>query len=42
MALQVSGCNHIAIEVDDVDKAVAFYKDVFHLEKPDEGAAAAR
>jgi catechol 2,3-dioxygenase-like lactoylglutathione lyase family enzyme len=33
MAVHVYGCNHIAIEVDDVKKAVAFYKDVFNLEK---------
>ncbi|MDQ3623008.1 MAG: VOC family protein [Verrucomicrobiota bacterium] len=37
MSVQVYGCNHIAIEVDDVEKAVAFYQDVFHLEKLDEG-----
>ena len=33
MSVQVYGCNHIAIEVDDVEKAVAFYKDVFNLEQ---------
>lgn len=37
MSVKVYGCNHIAIEVDDVDKAVAFYQDVFGLEKLDEG-----
>ena len=37
MSVQVYGCNHIAIEVDDVKKAVAFYQDVFDLEKFDEG-----
>jgi catechol 2,3-dioxygenase-like lactoylglutathione lyase family enzyme len=37
MAVKVYGCNHIAIEVDDVDKAVEFYQDVFNLEKLDEG-----
>lgn len=37
MAVKVYGCNHIAIEVDDIDKAVAFYQDVFNLEKLDEG-----
>src|SRR5579884_3881137 len=37
MAVKVYGCNHIAIEVDDVEKAVAFYQDVFNLEKLDEG-----
>jgi catechol 2,3-dioxygenase-like lactoylglutathione lyase family enzyme len=37
MSVKVYGCNHVAIEVDDVDKAVAFYQDVFNLEKLDEG-----
>ena len=37
MSVQVYGINHLAIEVDDVAKAVAFYEDVFHLEKMDEG-----
>lgn len=37
MSVHVYGINHIAIEVDDVDKAVAFYQDVFGLEKLDEG-----
>jgi catechol 2,3-dioxygenase-like lactoylglutathione lyase family enzyme len=37
MSVKVYGCNHIAIEVDDVDKAVAFYQDVFGLEKLDDG-----
>jgi len=37
MSVKVYGCNHIAIEVDDVDKAVAFYEDVFNLKKLDEG-----
>ncbi len=31
--MQVYGCNHVAIEVSDVEKAVAFYKDVFNLEQ---------
>jgi catechol 2,3-dioxygenase-like lactoylglutathione lyase family enzyme len=35
--VKVYGCNHVAIEVDDIDKAVAFYKDVFNLEQLDEG-----
>lgn len=35
--VQVYGCNHVAIEVDDVAKAVAFYQDVFNLEKLDAG-----
>lgn len=33
MSVQVYGCNHIAIEVDDVEKAVGFYTDVFNLER---------
>jgi catechol-2,3-dioxygenase len=33
MSVQVYGCNHIAIEVDDIEKAIAFYKDVFNLEQ---------
>ncbi len=37
MSVRVYGCNHIAIEVDDVDRAVAFYQDVFNLEKMSEG-----
>ena len=37
MSVGVYGINHIAIEVDDVAKAVAFYEDVFQLEKMDEG-----
>jgi catechol 2,3-dioxygenase-like lactoylglutathione lyase family enzyme len=37
MAVKVYGCNHIAIEVDDIEKAVEFYVDVFNLEKLDEG-----
>ncbi|MGA8575483.1 MAG: VOC family protein [Candidatus Cybelea sp.] len=37
MSVHVYGINHIAIEVDDVAKAVAFYQDVFNLEKLDEG-----
>ncbi len=32
MAVRVFGCNHIAIEVDDIEKAVEFYTDVFNLE----------
>src|SRR3954469_8359086 len=35
--VQVYGCNHVAIEVDDIEKAIAFYKDVFNLEQLDEG-----
>ncbi len=37
MSVKVYGCNHIAIEVDDVERAVAFYKDVFGLEQLSEG-----
>ena len=37
MSVQVYGCNHIAIEVDDVERAVEFYRDVFNLEKLDQG-----
>jgi len=33
MSVQVYGCNHVAIEVDDIEKAVAFYKDVFNLKQ---------
>ena len=37
MSVHVYGINHLAIEVDDVAKAVAFYEDVFQLEKMEEG-----
>jgi predicted enzyme related to lactoylglutathione lyase len=37
MSVKVYGINHIAIEVDDIEKAVAFYQDVFNLTKLDEG-----
>jgi catechol 2,3-dioxygenase-like lactoylglutathione lyase family enzyme len=37
MSVKVYGCNHIAIEVDDVEKAVAFYQDVFNLERLPQG-----
>ena len=37
MSVKVYGINHVAIEVDDVEKAVAFYQDVFNLDKLDEG-----
>jgi len=37
MSVHVYGINHIAIEVTDIKKAVAFYTDVFGLEKKDEG-----
>ncbi len=41
MAVQVYGINHVGIEVNDVEKAVAFYEDVFSLKmlKGGEGAA---
>jgi catechol 2,3-dioxygenase-like lactoylglutathione lyase family enzyme len=31
MNVQTYGCNHVAIEVDDLAKAQAFYQDVFNL-----------
>jgi catechol 2,3-dioxygenase-like lactoylglutathione lyase family enzyme len=37
MSVKVYGCNHVAIEVDDIAKAARFYQDVFNLEKLDEG-----
>jgi catechol 2,3-dioxygenase-like lactoylglutathione lyase family enzyme len=37
MSVKVYGINHMAIEVDDIVKAVEFYRDVFGLEKLDEG-----
>jgi predicted enzyme related to lactoylglutathione lyase len=37
MSVKVYGCNHVAIEVDDIEKAVAFYKEVFNLEQMDGG-----
>ena len=41
MAVQVYGVNHVAIEVDNAQKAVEFYTDVFNLEilRGGEGAA---
>jgi len=35
--MKVYGCNHVAIEVGDIKEAIAFYSDVFGLEKLDEG-----
>ncbi len=32
MAVQVYGSNHVVIEVDDAQKAMEFYADVFNLE----------
>jgi catechol 2,3-dioxygenase-like lactoylglutathione lyase family enzyme len=37
MSVHAYGINHIAIEVDDVKKAVAFYSDVFNLKANYEG-----
>ena len=37
MSVKVYGINHVAIEVGNVERAVAFYQDVFGLEKLDEG-----
>lgn len=37
MTVRVYGFNHIAIEVTDIKKAIAFYEDVFTLKKQDEG-----
>jgi len=37
VSVQVYGCNHVAIEVDDIEKAIAFYEDVFELEKMNSG-----
>jgi catechol 2,3-dioxygenase-like lactoylglutathione lyase family enzyme len=37
MSVKAYGCNHIGIEVDDVEKAVAFYQDVFDLERLPQG-----
>jgi catechol 2,3-dioxygenase-like lactoylglutathione lyase family enzyme len=37
MSVQVYGCNHVAIEVNDIKEAVAFYQDLFGLQRLDEG-----
>src|ERR1700749_3048504 len=37
MRVQVYACNHVAIEVGDIKKAIAFYQDLFGLERLDEG-----
>ena len=37
MAVRVFGCNHIVLEVGDLDKAIEFYTDVFNLELKNEG-----
>lgn len=41
MAVQVYGVNHVVIEVDDAQKAVEFYSDVFNLEMLRRGEGAA-
>ncbi len=41
MSVQVYGVNHVAIEVDDVARAVAFYADVFNLQMTNGGEGAA-
>jgi catechol 2,3-dioxygenase-like lactoylglutathione lyase family enzyme len=37
MSVRVYGCNHVAIEVDDLAKARAFYEDVFGLKLKSSG-----
>jgi catechol 2,3-dioxygenase-like lactoylglutathione lyase family enzyme len=37
MTVRAYGINHIALEVTDIPKAVAFFEDVFGLKKRDEG-----
>jgi len=37
MSVRVYGCNHVAIEVDDLAKAQAFYEDVFDLKLKSSG-----
>ena len=37
MPVRVFGCNHIVLEVGDLDKAIEFYTDVFNLEPKNEG-----
>lgn len=37
MSVQVYGCNHVAIEVGNIQEAVAFYEDVFNLQKLEGG-----
>jgi len=41
MAVQAYGINHIGVEVDDAQKAVAFYEDVFGLKMQTGGEGAA-
>ena len=37
MPVRVFGCNHIVLEVGDLDRAIEFYTDVFNLEPKNEG-----
>lgn len=37
MSVQVYGCNHVAIEVGDIQQAITFYQDLFQIEKLDGG-----
>ena len=37
MAVRVFGCNHVVLEVGDIEKAIEFYTDVFNLELKDDG-----
>ena len=37
MPVHVFGCNHIVLEVGDLEKAIEFYTDVFNLEQKSEG-----
>ena len=37
MSVHVYGVNHVAIEVDDLEKGKAFYQDVFSLELQSDG-----
>ncbi|HIG57557.1 MAG TPA: VOC family protein [Candidatus Handelsmanbacteria bacterium] len=37
MAVRVFGCNHIAIEVDDSEKTIEFYTEVFNLKLQEAG-----
>ncbi|HEY9181326.1 MAG TPA: VOC family protein [Candidatus Baltobacteraceae bacterium] len=37
MSVKVYGVDHIVIEMDDLERAIEFYQDVFNLEKLDEG-----
>ena len=41
MAVQAYGINHIGIEVDDAQRAIAFYEDVFGLKMKTGGEGAA-